>query len=44
VLNGSGSGDYSAATEITLTSEAAPEGQVFASWQGQVGTVTVITE
>ncbi len=39
VLNGSGSGQYFAGTQVTIVAASAPEGQVFDRWTGDVGFV-----
>jgi uncharacterized repeat protein (TIGR02543 family) len=39
VTNGSGSGEYTAGTQVTITASPAPDGQVFDQWAGDVGFV-----
>jgi Divergent InlB B-repeat domain len=36
VTNGTGTGNYLADTEVTITAKAAPAGQQFAAWSGNV--------
>jgi hypothetical protein len=39
VKNGSGDGDYTSGSIVTIVADEAPDGQVFDSWTGDVETV-----
>ncbi|MGZ0709522.1 InlB B-repeat-containing protein [Coraliomargarita sp. W4R53] len=39
VNNGSGDGDYTSGSIVTIVADAAPDGQVFDTWTGDVGAV-----
>ncbi|RMD75469.1 MAG: hypothetical protein D6820_14705 [Lentisphaerae bacterium] len=44
VINGSGSGSYTAGTQVTVTADPAPSGKVFDQWTGDTSYLASVTD